>query len=77
MESKQVTLDEVYNRLILLEKALRARGIVIEDDKNKQVKGFDDEGELRDDVKAELEKRRKSKNYISHQEVKKRLLLRR
>lgn len=72
METKDITLEEIYHRLILLERALRARGIVVEEGSD-QYK-LDDEGELKDEVKAELEKRRKSTKYISHEEVKKRLL---
>ncbi|MEK7087192.1 MAG: hypothetical protein AAB648_01915 [Patescibacteria group bacterium] len=74
MENKQITLEEIYNRLILLEKALRSKGIVLEEDNN-QYK-LDNEGELKDEVKVELEKRRKSTKYIPHEEVKKRLLSR-
>lgn len=63
MESKQTDMKEVYRRLSLIEEALKSKGILA-----------DDEGELTDEIKAELEKRRKSKNYISHEEVKKRIL---
>ena len=70
MENKQITLEEIYHRLILLERALKSKGIITE----KEDYIFeDDEGELTDEFKAELEKRRKSTNYISHEEVKKRL----
>ncbi len=63
MEQKEVSLREVYARLIALENALREKGIIVEDD----------EGELKENVKVEIEKRRYSKNYISHEEVKKRI----
>jgi hypothetical protein len=73
MEQKQITINEVYQRLVLLERALQARGIIIGKTEESQHKA-DDEGELTDEFKAELEKRRKSTNYISHEEVKKRIL---
>ncbi len=68
MEQKQITLEDIYRRLILLEKALQAKRIIAE--KHGE---FDDEGELTDEFKKELEKRRKTTNYISHEEVKKRI----
>jgi len=34
-----------------------------------------DEGDLTEEFKKELEKRRKSTNYISHEEVKKRIFV--
>ncbi len=63
MESKQTDMNEIHRRLSLIEEALKSKGIL-----------RDDDGELTDEMKAELEKRRKSKNYISHEEVKKRIL---
>jgi len=74
MESKNITLEEVYHRLSLLERALRAKGIIVEEETN-QYK-LDDEGELRDEVKVRLEQARKTplSEYIDHEEVKKRIL---
>ena len=64
MHQKQVSLEEIYNKLLHIERALKEKGIILEED----------EGELTDEFKAELEKRRKSKNYIPHEEVKMRIL---
>ena len=64
MEQKHISLEEIYNKLLSIERALESKGIIAEDD----------EGELTDEFKAELEKRRKSKNYIPHEEVKKHIL---
>ena len=50
-------------------KVLKAKGILTEKENYK----IDDEGELTDEFKAELEKRRNSRDYISHEEVKKRI----
>lgn len=61
MEQKSISLNEIYYKLLSIERALASRGIIVEDD----------EGELTDEFKKELEKRRKSTNYISHEEVKK------
>ena len=61
MEQKNISLEEIYHKLLSIERALEAKGIIVEDD----------EGELTNEFKTELEKRRKSKNYISHEEVKK------
>lgn len=68
-QQSQISLEELAHRLKLIEAALQERGIVVE----KALKE-DDEGELADEFKALLEKRRKSTNYLSHEEVKKRLL---
>ena len=73
MEQKNISLEEVYRRLITIEKALKNRGIVIESTKEIQT---DEEGEMTDEFKAKLEKRRKSTDYISHEEVKRRILAR-
>lgn len=69
MEQTQISINEIYHRLIALEKALKLKGIL-----DKDSIALDDEGELTDEFKAELERRRKSKNYISHEEVKRRIL---
>ncbi len=69
MEQQQITLEEVYHRLLALEKALKSKGITISIEPYET----DDEGELTDEFKALLEKRRKSTNYISHEEVKHRI----
>jgi len=66
MESKQAEMNELYRRLIAIEEALKSKGILT-----------DDEGELTDWAKKELEERRKSKNYISHEEVRKRIFAKR
>ncbi len=74
METKRITLEDVYYKLILLEKALRKNGIAFgEEPENIAI---DDEGELRDEVKAQLELARKTplSEYIDHEEVKKRIL---
>ncbi len=68
-QQSQISLEALAHRLKMIEAALQARGIVI-DNALKE----DDEGEITDEFKALLEKRRKSTNYISHEEVKKRLL---
>lgn len=64
MESKQADVGEIYKRLSAIEEALKSKGILI-----------DDEGELTDEIKMELKKRRNSKNYISHDEVRRRILV--
>ena len=64
MESKQADVGEIYKRLSAIEEALKSKGILI-----------DDEGELTDEIKMELKKRRNSKNYISHEEVRRRILV--
>lgn len=60
MEQKQITLEEIYKKLLSIQRALESNGIIVEDD----------EGELTEEFKTELEKRRKSKNYLSNEEVK-------
>jgi hypothetical protein len=77
MEQKQITLEDIYHRLILLEKALQAKGIISKG--AEKAEEFDDEGEFTDEFKAELERRRKTPDneYISHEEVKKRLFSKR
>lgn len=67
-QQSQISLEVLAHRLKLIEAALQARGIIIDNVPK------DDEGELTDEFKAELERRRKSTNYISHEEVKRRLL---
>ena len=71
MEQRSITLEGIYKRLVLLENALRAKGII-----DQKQEDFEDEGELTDEFKAELEKRRKTpdERYISFEEVKKRAL---
>ncbi|MEK6924926.1 MAG: hypothetical protein AABW71_01670 [Nanoarchaeota archaeon] len=69
MENQQITLESLYHRIVLLEKALKSKGIIVEKEEYK----MDDEGELTDEFKERLEKARKSTNYIPHEEVKKRL----
>jgi len=71
MEQKQINLEHIYRRLLAIEAALKQKGIRIETTISE-----DDEGELTDEFKAELEKRRKSEDYLSHEEVKKRILAR-
>ena len=70
MEQKQITLEDIYHRLVLLEKALQSKGIIA-----KKHEEFDDEGELTDEFKAEIEQAHRTplSEYISHEEVKKRL----
>ena len=68
MEQDQINIKEIYQRLLVIEEALRKKGIIL--DKLPE----DNEGELTDEFKIELEKRRKSTNYISHVEVKRRIL---
>ncbi|MBS3084201.1 hypothetical protein J4423_05325 [Candidatus Pacearchaeota archaeon] len=73
MEQKQqITLESLYHRIILLEKALKSKGITIE----KEESQMDDEGELTDEFKERLEKARKTpiSEYVSHEEVKRRIL---
>ena len=69
MQQHQISLEALAHRLKLIEAALQAQGIVVDT----QIKE-DDEGEFTDEFKKLLEKRRKSTNYISHEEVKQRLL---
>jgi len=71
MEQKQITLESLYHRIILLERALKSKGIVINEEEYK----IDNEGELTEEFKAELERRRKTPDseYISFEDVKKRL----
>ena len=69
MDSKEVDLSKIGRRLTAIENALKSRGITVLDE------GYDDEGELRDEIKEELKKRRKSVNYVGHEEVKKIVLL--
>ena len=64
MEQKQISHEEIYNRLLNIERALALKGIFV----------ADEEGELTEEFKKILEKRRHSKNYMSHEEVKKRIL---
>ncbi|MEK6893099.1 MAG: hypothetical protein AABX07_02755 [Nanoarchaeota archaeon] len=72
MEQKQITINEIYQRLVLLEKALQTRGILVGKTEGSKFE-TDNEGEFTDEFKAELEKRRKSTDYVSHEEVKKRI----
>ena len=67
MESKQIDINEIQERLAAIESALESRGIIISRENS-------DEGEMIGAIKKELEKRRKSKNYVSHEEVKKIIL---
>ncbi|MEK6854638.1 MAG: hypothetical protein AABX73_00260 [Nanoarchaeota archaeon] len=69
MEQKQITLEEIYYKLLNIERALESKGIIIEDD----------EGELTDEFKARLEKARKTplSEYIDHEEVKRKILAKR
>jgi len=66
MEQKQVSLEKIYNKLLSIERVLESKGIIVEDD----------EGELTDEFRIELEERRKTPDseYISFGEVKKRVL---
>jgi len=74
MEQKQITLEDIYHRLVLLENALRAKGII-----DQKQEDFEDEGELTDEFKAQIEQARRTplSGYISHEEVKKRLFSKR
>ena len=73
MEQKQISLEEVYHRLITIEKVLQSKGIIIEKEHYKE----DNEGELTDEFKIKLEEARKIpiSQYINHEEVKKRILV--
>jgi len=73
MEQQNINLQEIQRRLTLIENALKNKGINVEINESSSI---DDEGEIIDEFKAKLEKRRKSTNYISHEEVKKRILTR-
>ncbi|MEK6915993.1 MAG: hypothetical protein AABW89_05640 [Nanoarchaeota archaeon] len=72
MENQQITLENINHRLILLEKALKLKGIFIEEEECQN----DDEGEFTDEFKERLQKARKTplSEYISHEEVKRRIL---
>ena len=65
MEQESINLEEIYRRLMHLENALKAKGII-----------EDDEGELTVEFKEELENRRHTpeSEYISFEDVKKRVL---
>lgn len=67
METKQqITLEQLYYLVKNLDRKVEIISGKIES-------LTEDEGELHEEFKAELENRRKSTNYISHEEVKKRL----
>ena len=72
-QQSQISLESLAHRLKLIETALQARGIVVDKQPLKE-----DEGELTDEFKERLEKARKTplSEYISHEEVKKRILAR-
>lgn len=57
-----------YNELIARMARARANNILGE------IVFKDEEGDLTEEIKVELEKRRKSNSYISHEEVKRRIL---
>lgn len=70
-QQSQISLEALAHRLKLIEAALQARGIVVDNTLIKE----DDEGELTDEFKKVLEERRKTprSQYIPFDEVKKRL----
>jgi len=74
MEQKQISLEEVYHRLIMIEKVLQSKGITIENEKDRYKE--DDEEDLTEEFKTKLEEARKTplSKYINHEEVKKRIL---
>jgi len=74
MEQRSITLEGIYKRLVLLENALRVKGII-----DQKQEDFEDEGELTDEFKAQIEQARRTplSEYISHEEVKKRLFSKR
>jgi len=74
MEQRSITLEGIYKRLVLLENALRVKGII-----DQKQEDFEDEGELTDEFKAQIEQARRTplSGYISHEEVKKRLFSKR
>ena len=74
MEQRSITLEGIYKRLVLLENALRVKGII-----DQKQEDFEDEGELTDEFKAQIEQARRTplSGYISHEEVTKRLFSKR
>ena len=68
MEQKQISSEEVYRRLLILEEKLKSKGIISSIDE-------DDEGELTDEAKAKLERARKTplSEYIDHEDVKRKI----
>ena len=70
MEQRQISLEEVYHKLILIERALKSKGIMINEE------AIEDEGELTEEYKKKLENARITplSLYISHEEVKKKIL---
>ena len=56
MEQVQISLEDIYRRLIALENALKSKRIVLKKSENLAIKE-DNEGELTDEFKIELEKR--------------------
>ena len=73
-QQSQISLESLAHRLKLIEAALQAQGIVVDNTPNNILKE-DDEGEMADEFKKILEERRKTprSQYISFDEVKKRL----
>ena len=72
---KNITLEQIYHKLILLERALQEKGIIIK----KEAVIYEDEEELTEEARSRLEKARKIpiSQYNSHEDAKKRILARR
>jgi len=77
MGQAQISLEDIYHRLIALENALKSKGIYIEKPIDLNIKE-DGEGEMTDEFKIKLEKARQTpeSEYIDHEEVKNRILSR-
>jgi len=68
MEQKQINLEMIYKAIQDLRREMHQQQA------SQTQFQMDDEGELTDEFKAKLEKRRKSNSYISHEEVKRQIL---
>ena len=73
MEQKQITLEDINKRLLLIESALRSKGISLVSQPSDELQG-DDEGEFTDEFKETLKKARKTpeSEYISLEDIQKR-----
>ncbi len=75
MEQKQVNLETIYSAIQSLRQEMHEVKTEVHEVKEMHIQ-LDDEGELTEEAKERIEKARKTpiSQYISHEEVKKKIL---